>query len=396
MIRSQDIVCISTTEWEYPWGSRQQLMTRFAQANRVLFVEYQSSFLHTLFGRGEGRPRDQARLRSISDNLYVYAPKWGLPFGYYSLAVNEINQRVLCRQIRALIRLLSFSEVVLWIYAPCSLGLIGRLGEDISIYHAIDLYKEEIDNRVRRKVIQALERRHVPAADLVFASSRKIFDYLKGLNSNVSLYPSATDGSVDSDNLTIKPPVPKVAGPIVGFVGTIDERFNYDLIDYLSTRNPEVTYVIVGPIVGVRLKQVLSAMADKKNVVFPGKVERALVPAYIKTFDVCLLPYRKNAFTDAISPIKVYEYLLQGKPVVATDLDGLSDLGDTIYRAKHREEFDNLIRIALTERDDQVVSKRIRLAKQNTWDHRYWSMSKLIGDYLSSKARRVASASAVG
>lgn len=393
MIRGREIVCLSTTDWDYPWGSRQQLMTRFAKANRVLFVEYQSSFLHTLLGREGGRPRAHPRLRRVNDNLYVYTPKRGLPFGYYSLAVNAINQMVLGRQIRELIRLFSFRDVVLWVFAPCSLSLIGKLGEKASVYHAIDLYKEEIDSRVRREVIHALERRHVPSADLVFASSRKIVVYLRELNDNIFLYPSAADGSEETVSIAADFPCPKVTGLVAGIVGTIDERFDYELISYLSEHHGDITYIIVGPMVGTQRKRAISALAGKKNIMFIGEVDRARVPACIKRFDVCLLPYKKTEFTDAISPIKVFEYLLQGKPVVATDLDGLRDLGDAIYRAKTKEEFGGLIRVALSEQDENIVNKRVQVARKNTWEDRYCSMSQLINDHLSSRGSRAAAIS---
>src|SRR3990167_1183951 len=97
MIKGKDIVCVSTSDWDKPWGSRQQLMSRLSVCNRVLFVEYQASFVHLFFPSflRRGIKRFKNPIRKINNNLFLYTPYPGLPCGYYSRTINRINQYIL-------------------------------------------------------------------------------------------------------------------------------------------------------------------------------------------------------------------------------------------------------------------------------------------------------------
>jgi len=105
------------------------------------------------------------------------------------------------------------------------------------------------------------------------------------------------------------------------------------------------------------------------------------LPGYLKAINVCLLPHRLNQYTHNMFPMKFFEYLAAGKPVVATALDAIKDFTDVHYRCGSPEEFENGITVALAEDHMQEEQKRFAVAQKYTWDSRIGSMSELIGKY---------------
>ncbi len=383
MLAGWDIVCFSTTDWDFPWGSRQQLMTRFATRNRVLFVEYQASFVHAWIGKQGVRLPQRAGLRTLTPRLSILRPPGAWPGNYYSLAVNSANQASLRRHLARVLRHLSFSRLLLWIYAPCSLEQIGAFAEQGAVYHAIDLYKEETQNPRRRTMIEMMERRGVPQADCVIASSPPIHDYLQPWAKTITLQPSAADPT--QEPLSGAPICWQWPGKVAGFLGTLDERIDVELLEQLVLAHPEVLWVAIGPIVGAPIRLRLDQLAARANFRVIGRVDRAKVPGYIEGLDVCLVPYRRTPFTDAISPIKVYEYLLRGKPVVAMRLGGLSAMENVVALATSVDEFEALVARALNTPDEAARRRRIDFAKQNTWDQRFQEISTQVDACLSRR-----------
>ncbi len=387
MLEGWDIVCFSTTDWDFPWGSRQQLMSRFAASNRVLFIEYQGSFVQDWSGRCGVRSPSAAmpgRVRAVTPRLSVWRPPGAWPGGYYSLAVNRANQAKLRRGLSSVLKDLGFCRLLLWVYAPCSLEQIGNLAEQGAVYHAIDLYKEETGHPRRRTVIQAMEQQGAPKADLVIASSPPIQDHLRPWAKALTLQPSATDAAEE--------PQPtrrqrwNWPGKVAGFVGTVDDRVDMNLLERLAAAYPEVLWAAVGPVVGQARQERLDRLAARPNVRLVGRVDRADVPGYIESLDVCLLPYRRTPFTDAISPIKVYEYLLQGKPVVASRLGGLAGMENLVALAPSPEAFESLVARALEAPDNGARPRRIDFARQHTWDHRFQAISAEVAARLPQRA----------
>ena len=135
-----DIICLSTSEWEHPWGSKQQLMARLAKSNRVAYIEYQPSFLHIfkyplLFIK---RLKDlRLGLKKIDKNLFIFTPPPLFPFGYYSLYINKINQLILLEIIKKISKRLNFKNVILWIYTPNAFELLNKFNGRLSVYHCI-------------------------------------------------------------------------------------------------------------------------------------------------------------------------------------------------------------------------------------------------------------------
>ena len=140
MIRHQDIVCVSSLDWDVPWTSKQQIMHRLAAGNRILYVEEPVTMLapFRVSARWTRWRAVVPRLRQAEKNLWVLTPPPMLPFGNLRPSVNRVNQAVLARYIRRAIRRLGLRDYLLWSYLPTAVDLVDRLEPRALVYHCVD------------------------------------------------------------------------------------------------------------------------------------------------------------------------------------------------------------------------------------------------------------------
>ena len=106
------------------------------------------------------------------------------------------------------------------------------------------------------------------------------------------------------------------------------------------------------------------------------------LPGYIKSFNVCIIPYKVNDFTKGISSIKLYEYLAMGKPVVSTNFSNLEDLKGLIRISNTKEDFIRDISASLLENNEELTAERVAFAYKNSWQTRLRMVSELISRKL--------------
>jgi GT2 family glycosyltransferase len=155
--------------------------------------------------------------------------------------------------------------------------------------------------------------------------------------------------------------------PVIGYYGAIAEWLDLELLAALARRHPEWQFVLAGDVFVPDLRG-LDRMA---NVALLGLLPHAEMPALLWHFDVCLIPFRVNAMTHAVDPVKLYEYLSGGKPVVSVPLQEVLVHGDIIACASGADEFERAIAAALGERDGPRAEARRALAARNQWSERF-------------------------
>jgi len=383
MIEGFDIICISTSNWDKPWGSRQQIMSRLSSENRVLFVEYQSSLLHLLKYPYLINDFLCPRLKVINKNLFVYRPWLNLPFGYYSKFINRLNQYILLFQIKKLLKKLHFNDSVFWTYEPTAVYLLRKLMPRLSVYHCIDFYSDEKNNPLWRATIKGLENRLSKQVNIIFASSQKIFADKKELNENTFLVPSAADSRFleGIDKVDISNEIKTTSKPLIGIVGTVDHRVDLTLLEKIAEFNRNWSLVIAGDIKSRAFNNILKS---NKNIYKLGYKDRLYLHSLLEAMDVCLIPYRIDEFTKAISSVKLYEYLSVGKPVVSTDLPEVKLFSDKglIKIAKNYTEFIQAIDEVIKNDSPELKKRRIEFAKANTWENRINQISSIIKNFL--------------
>lgn len=157
--------------------------------------------------------------------------------------------------------------------------------------------------------------------------------------------------------------------PVLGYYGAIAEWLDFDLIERLATDLPDAIVVLVGPVSGAVSKRISNITKTHMNVLLlPPRRQLELVPL-LKRFDVCMIPFVKNPVTDAVSPVKLFEYFSTGKPVVTTELAECVKY-PTIRIGKSPDAFIDEVKRILAAPHNLPNEMLKSVALHNTWRHR--------------------------
>lgn len=381
-----DILCFSSTDWEGVWGSRQQVMLRFARRGyRILFIERPVGLEHLLryraFRQRKAR-RWREGLRLIEDNLWIVSLPPLLPGRYYSTAINNINQWLTIRWSRRYLNRLKFNVPILWLYSPEQGPLVGQFNEQLSVYHCIDEWTADTTGR-KRNTITALETDLLRRVDIVFANSPPTYENKKRFNAHAYRIPSGADVALFARAMdpatAIHRDIAKLPQPRIGYSGHVNERLDYDVLEYLARQRPTWSLIFVGDTYPWTLDtQPLRRLRTLPNVHFLGKYPFTEMPALLKGMDVCLIPYTSDERGHYRSPLKLYEYLAAGKPVVSTDHPEAQEFSNVLYLASTPEAFLASVAQALTQDNKARQQQRVALAQQHSWGRRVDQMEEII------------------
>ncbi|MFH1678490.1 MAG: glycosyltransferase [Candidatus Omnitrophota bacterium] len=385
-LENQDIVVLDS-DWDDHWGTIKQVMVRLAEHNRVIYVE---SFLSPL--RLLKQPvkviKKLARcggLKKYKENFFIMTSGFVLPFGKRLSFVSLINRKLKALQVRRALKKLGFKNPILWISRPRDIDFIGALDEKMLVYHCVDEMAEYGATLAEREKIRDLEQKIMRKADIVFVTSKALFDAKKRFNKNTYLVPNAADVEhfmKANDKSTLIPQVlEKIPQPIVGYVGMLGDAFDVEAVRYIAQRHPEWSIVLIGGILQDEIN--LSPINNLKNIHFLGMQKIEDLPAYMKGFSVSIIPFLVNELTRNVYPLKLHEYMAVGKPIVSTHMPELYPFKEVVRISRNHEQFENDISLAIKEDNKDLTARRIEIAKQNTWTERVNRTSQVIADYLN-------------
>jgi len=393
MAEAFSIVCLSPQDWrEALPTNRQQIMLRAArQGHQVLFVET-GYFL----GRHVWRLLRHAGRRSLARRLFstenvvpgVKARKALniLPWGSKHGLPNAVNSAITARLLRRLAADLP-QPVVLWIYDPRAARVAGSCGEQFAVYDCVDDYAEQTTSVRRREFIAACDQAAVRRSRLVFTTSTTMYERQRLLNPETHLVRNAGDYAHFARAADRSIAAGEVAGlqtPVVGFAGNfLASKVDFDLLRDVAVKRADWTLLLIGP-AGPGTGVVLDGLAQLPNVVWLGPKPYAELPPYIAAFDVALIPYVSNAYTRSCFPLKLYEYLAAGKPVVASGLPELAGMEPDVVLVDGSEAYIRAIEKELAAPYDAGRERRMRLASGNTWETRTQRLLGLVERELAA------------
>jgi glycosyltransferase involved in cell wall biosynthesis len=397
MIQGKDIVCISSLDWDAHWGSVHQVIHRFASSNRVLYVDEPVTML-TPFVVSARWKRWKAvipNLRQVDDNMWALASPPLLPFRNRQSGVNRVNQAILARYVRWAMKKLSFTEDhILWTYLPATVALLDSLypagsGKEpaLTLYHCVDEHSAFPGYFMSAALVRSFDDELTRRADLVITTSENLRKSREAINPHTHTVLNAADIELFSKALEPQRSVPadlaEIPTPRLGVVGVHDYRLDVEAIEALTRADPNWHVALIGPL------KLHSADAAKlrrlPNVHILGDKPREELPSYLKGLSVALIPYRVCELTRNIFPLKLFEYMAAGLPVVVGGLPELSRYSDVIGLAERVEDYAGLVRAALAEDSPQKRAARVALAAENSWENRVAEISVLVESALAAK-----------
>ncbi len=392
----RDILCIGQEDWDDIWRRNQFLLTGLAHAGaarRVLFVERPCDVTHGLRTRGlfhtGSRTRAKAALalkgaRPCDDapGLWLLTPFKLLPQSVPLLRrANEWLERA---QVRRVLRQLHMRPDVLWTQNPEAAHWLATPDIGSAVYDATDDWSAMSGPRGWVDVVRRGQEQLASRADTVLACSQVLFDKWSRLNKRTYLVPNGVDVAhyANVGHLPLPTAVADLPRPVLGYTGTLhDERVDVDLVCRVAAARPSWQLVFIGPnLLGAASHRRLAALP---NVRLLGPRSYGDLPASMGVFDVCIIPHRVTPFTESLNPIKIYEYLATGLPIVSTPVATVRELPDVVYLAHDATEFVASAEVALAERDDGRRARRRTLAKENSWQQRVTDVMVALNDHVT-------------
>jgi glycosyltransferase involved in cell wall biosynthesis len=381
-LSGRDIVCVGFADWDTElWTNQHHLMSRLARENRVLFIESLGLRQPQLAGRDIRRiarrlRRGLARPRAV-DGLHVLSPLV-IPL-HSNRLVRAINARLLPALVRRAAARLGISKPILWAYVPQAEVLIDALEPSLIVYHCVDDISAHA--RIDTASFRAAEDRFAARADLVLASAPALAKRMRGLSGNVLDAPNVADVELFASALGPGPEDPAIAAlpaPRIVFTGAIAAaKLDLPLLLELARSRPRWTFALVGPVGLGDPHTDVSTLAAEPNVHLLGVRSYQELPSVLRAADAGLIPYARNELTESIFPMKVYEYLAAGLPVIATPLPALANVAD-VLSASDASGFAALLDEALASDSPQRRAERSRAAAAHSWDQRLREIAEAV------------------
>ncbi len=390
-MKGENIVCLSWVMYDNVPLLMHSMMDILKRENRVFFVDPPFSLatllihppLHQKLYKQWRNWR--SGVRRVEENLYLYTPPPVL-LQYGILEVNDrLNRRCIERALRQALGESGFEDHILWVYAPYLVEPTPGLGSRLVVYGCHDEVSAFVNPERRKRGLARLERDFLRNADIVFTTTRSLYEAKSRLHSRTFLFPPGVDIELfeksHSGDVRVPGDLERIDRPRIGFTGNIDNfRMNWDLIHQLSVRHPEWQQVLIGPCI----EPVPDRIRDLPNVHFLGRKALEELPAYLKGMDVCYMPYIQGEWSRHAFPQKTFEYLACGKPVVTVTIPALEELGELISMADDTDDFIAALEGAMAARESGVEA-RIEVARRNTWEERVRKTVDVIEGYAREK-----------
>ena len=392
MIKGQNIICIGNFNWFGNYAkSTVQLMERLAKCNNILFIEYPFTYkdmLQTLRGKQNAPAKRmlglEPRLQQITTDsqtqvhTLVVPPVLPLYFLKNESIFNflfKFNTWIYRNSVKRAMKKLKMNDpILITAYNPFyGLKMDGKLNEKTHIYYCYDgvepgffgnrIFKFETDFSLKVKAI-------ITTSDHLLAGKLP-------LNPNSHVVKNGVDF----------PAFERFAKQFlyvrdrkrVGFIGSLDPRFDIETVEYAVKTLQEFDFEFTGDMRNLAMR---SRLSQYSNVRFFDPVAPTDVPELLAKYDVGMIPYIVNEVNKNIYPLKINEYLAVGVPVVMTPFASLTDFEGMVEVADSKEDFCLKLKKEVEEDSVDKIQNRIRFAANNSWEQRTEEFSTILEKYI--------------
>ena len=366
-------------------------MWRFAhQGNKILYVEPSFSLLRQPYAYKRaytGNRFFKSTVEKVHENIFLLKPPKGLPYWSHPF-ISVLNYKWFGKIVDRKARELGFKDYILWVYCPEYYNALSLMNCDKIVFDLTDdlaAFRGKKDKQYFyiRGCVEGLMKR----SDLVFTTAKTLYQKYSTIYGEDKVYyiPNGFDaGLFSKNNYELPEDMANIPKPIIGFVGVLFSFLDYDLITYIADKNKNYSVVLVGPIEPWRTKGSIEKLKERKNIYLLGKKNRKEIPSYISQFDVCINPFKVDEVSRSVNPLKVYEYLACGKPVVSVKIEALEkeEINKVISFADSYEEFISRVRYWIKNDSLKYRKDRIKLVDHYSWDNLFIRIDKICKGFL--------------
>jgi glycosyltransferase involved in cell wall biosynthesis len=325
-------------------------------------------------------------IQKINSNLFILSPLI-LPIYYHK--VFRINKLLLKFQLN-LFKGLNLNNIrpIVWVFLPQTVTMIKSLNPHFIIYHEID--RISLNPGAKTTFIEECREKLFEESDVIIRVS-----HLDGPNKAFIHFPSLGNSrhfqTVREPTLPIPKDIDHISHPIAGYIGNIaNYKIDMELLLKVAIKRKDWNFVLLGPVGIGDPGTDISLLKSLPNVYLLGRKSYGKLPAYIKKFDVCLILARNNEQMLSNFPMKFFEYMATGKPIVGIDLPCLSHFKNYFRGANTVDEFSDALQSALTQ-DTQTksINNRIRLADTYNWETQFPILINQIEKQMTHRSTKI-------
>ncbi|MEZ4777182.1 MAG: glycosyltransferase [Bacteroidia bacterium] len=391
------IICLALARWDGLYSSTAfSLAKAFARSQPVFYIDNPFTWKDVLTGfkREQIRRRKNALLygkdiyfplpeQSTHLTIVTPPPVWPinwLPHGKVYDFFARVNNRKIIRTLRRILRENHIKKYILLnVFNPFSgFDIPEDIRPALFAYYCVDAIGESV---YVQKHGPALENRMLREADICLTTSTELQKSCAAKTDRpVYLLPNGADVKLFRRAVEEKLPRPveleRETRKVIIYTGAIGLRNDFELMKKIAEIHSDKLLLLVGPVTSTYEEVGLGRM---ENVRFTGSKPLEALPAYLQYADCAIIPFRCNALTRSIYPLKLHEYLAAGKAVVSTPFSpDIEAFGEYIRLAGDHEQFVAAIGDALKDHSPEVVKKRQAIASKNDWASRVEEMSAIL------------------
>ena len=389
-LMDDSLTCIlfSTADWDSPYWTNKQHMARSLASRgiRVLFIESLGLRKPTINQKDIQRMIRRLKKgfsghREVEKNVFVLSPL-AIPFKHHLMIVRMINQGLLRLQIKNFMKKQDFQKPVIWTYHPFMLETISGLKTGPVVYHCVDDLSKVPG--INAEKYDAEEEKLLTRSEFVFTTSEYLVQKVK-FTSKAYFFPNVVD-LVHFERARKSGPIPEelliIPEPRLVYVGALsDYKIDFQLIYESAIKKNKWQWVFIGEEREGQINSLVSKMRTLPNCHFLGYKAYKDLPEYLRGMQVGLLPSLLNEYTKSMFPMKYYEYLAAGLPVVSTPLEFTKGIDKGILVGKDVDSFCRAI-------EEQIKRGRLtdeeakNFVGENTWEKRLTKMLEIIRENL--------------
>lgn len=309
----------------------------------------------------------RSKVTEIAPGRYVYSTSRNL--------IQPGQREAIWKEISSILEFAKFKNMLLWSYYPMYVEPFVKLA-GVKVFDAVDDWREHPYCKTWRATLDQNYRLIDQSAQAIFTVSsqvKKIFT----ANKNVHWIPNGIDWQhFQKIGGKLKPRLSKITKPCIGYLGIIESRLDYDLLEKIAGAFPRCSLVLGGPVWD---KAVIHRFKKYRQVHFLGPISYHDLPELYHFFDIAIIPHRITPFTKSMNPLKMYEYLACGLPVVTTPVAGTEQFASLIRVASNDQEFLSAIKFYLDHPlSTSEKDKRRQTVQAYTWESRINEMFKYL------------------
>ncbi len=352
----QDFIWLGIIDYNYRIQRPQHLAAELASSgNRVFYVSIQ---FETTDGSGRFRVEDEPRPGVFVVRLRLAGtPPSNIYGGFSEEQVRDIQEA-----LDELVEVLSISSPTVVVEYPSWYRVAVGIAGATVVHDCLD-YVGGFSN-VPPSIVD-LERELITNADLVVTTSEPLAQHVAELRQSVVIR-NAADVAFFARAAKARLARTAATRPVVGYFGAIAEWYEVEWVRRCAEQRPEWDFELIGATVGADVAE-LEALP---NVRLLGEQPYASLPEHLARFDVAIIPFRVSELTKCTNPVKLYEYMAAGKPVVASALPEVVAATSLVYVAHDANEFEAQVAMALAEDSPALRKARQRWASEHTWGSR--------------------------